>query len=287
MSTTPRDDRSDHVRRLQGEIHDVQSRLFRGDALIRELQGKVAGGGGGGGKITVVSSLPATGADGDEVYLTTDAGEYVWYAGAWHKISLGAQGPQGPQGTTGAQGAAGPQGPKGDAGAIGAQGPQGDVGPQGPVGPAAAGSVLNFQRVWGTDSNYRTTDLVGTITYHVMEQTATLGAPLIQLVYAPTVASWWECETYCQNLRKMDAAYNYVYVGLRLQPADQDGQSLAYAISTQHSTVDTFMHVTVKRTFRLAAGVSYTVQMILGGGNGGNWNYLKAGNYLEAKAWAQ
>lgn len=81
-----------------------------------------SGTGAASGVISVVSSLPPSGANGDTVFLTTDNGLYVWSAGAWHKTSqgapgaAGAQGPAGATGSTGATGAAGPAGARGPAG---------------------------------------------------------------------------------------------------------------------------------------------------------------------------
>src|SRR5262245_45823886 len=57
--------------------------------------------------VTVVTSLPATGSDGDAVFLSGDSSEYIYNAGAWHKVSPGP---------TGATGSAGPQGVPGPTG---------------------------------------------------------------------------------------------------------------------------------------------------------------------------
>jgi hypothetical protein len=102
--------------------------------------GGADGGGGDGENIQVVSVLPASGSSGDEVYLTTDKGNYVWDAGVWNKVSKGDKGDQGIQGvqgipgTTGGQGPPGDKGDKGDKGDTGATGAPGDPGPPGEDG---------------------------------------------------------------------------------------------------------------------------------------------------------
>jgi hypothetical protein len=142
--------------RLQGVVAELDEERNRQGVLIRQLQG--ASNGGGDGKITVVDSLPAEGTNGDEVFLTADNGEYVWSAGAWHKISVGAQGPQGPagpqgiQGPTGPEGPVGPEGPKGDTGDTGPEGPQGDPGTQGATGATGPEGPQGLQGPPGADS---------------------------------------------------------------------------------------------------------------------------------------
>lgn len=89
-----------------GQVSDPSARRALEQISLRWPQSG-GGGGGGGGGVDIVSSLPPTGTDGDEVYLTSDGSEYVWYAGGWHKISPGPQGPTGPQGVPGATGPAG------------------------------------------------------------------------------------------------------------------------------------------------------------------------------------
>jgi Collagen triple helix repeat (20 copies) len=120
---------------LSLELGGVESPDVRHAFEQIALQWQTAGTGTtGGGGIQIVTSLPASGSDGDEVYLTTDGSEYVWYAGAWHKISPGPTGPMGPEGPAGPQGLQGVKGDTGATGATGPAGPQGDPGPQGPQG---------------------------------------------------------------------------------------------------------------------------------------------------------
>jgi hypothetical protein len=114
-----------------------------GDAWVPVIEGTTDfGSGGAGGKIVVVGSLPVSGSDGDEVFLTADGAEYVWYGGAWQKISVGPPGAQGPAGPAGVQGVPGPQGATGAVGPQGAQGVKGDTGVQGVQGvPGPTGPV--------------------------------------------------------------------------------------------------------------------------------------------------
>jgi Collagen triple helix repeat (20 copies) len=94
------------------------------------------------GDIGIAGALPATGTDGDAIYLTTDDGLYI-YDGGWQKISQGDPGPRGPQGIPGADGRDGTNGvdgaigPPGPIGPTGTPGPAGATGPQGPPGPAS------------------------------------------------------------------------------------------------------------------------------------------------------
>lgn len=122
---------------------------------FEQIQGQWPAGGGGGGTssgIQVVTSLPATGKDGDEVYLTSDGGDYVWSAGGWHKVSVGPQGTTGPQGIPGATGSTGATGPTGPAGADSTvPGPTGPTGPAGSTGPAGTGGTNRRHRLTGRD----------------------------------------------------------------------------------------------------------------------------------------
>lgn len=152
---------------------------------------------------------------------------------------------------------------------------------------AKKGAVLNFQRIWCTVAAYRTASFSGTVAYHTLERGAPTGSDFLLLTYNSPVPFWWECVHVNGLIRKDDAAYHYLYSGLQLGGADQDGIIQQIGIFTGHSTVMQFGSVTTKKTFRLPAG-SHTVSAIMGGGNGGTWNYMKNSNcYLEAKAWAQ
>jgi hypothetical protein len=148
--------------------------------------------------------------------------------------------------------------------------------------------VLNRQRIWCTAGAYRTAGFVGTTTYHVPEITATLGNPsLVLTIPALSVPFFLEAEHLNGLVKKEDAAFHNVYVGLRLTPADEDGISLVKAVTTQNSSVNQFVAVLARKTFRCKANQVYTLEAIIGGGSGGTWNYFKDSNCnLEAVAMA-
>jgi len=146
---------------------------------------------------------------------------------------------------------------------------------------------LDVQQICGYTSAYRT-DFAGTVTWHVLERGAATGTDFLRLQITPSVDCWWD--TIHQNglVRKQDAAYHYVYCGMRLTPADADGQTQAVATSTQHSTVDNVMHVTVPFIWKLSAGIAYTLDAIMGAGSGGTWTYYKDARInLKGIAWAR
>lgn len=111
-----------------GQVSDVYARRAFEQIALRWGTGAAAASGGA-STVTVVNSLPATGSNGDAVFLTTDSSEYIWNAGAWRKISPG------PAGSTGPPGTQGPQGPPGADSTV--PGPQGPAGPAGPPGVMA------------------------------------------------------------------------------------------------------------------------------------------------------
>lgn len=214
--------------------------------------------------------------------------------------SVGAVGPKGDKGDLGAKGdpgepgQTGPKGDKGDTGNTGGQGLQGIkgdtgfVGPQGPKGDKGdVGSPTLFcQSLVCTANAYRTSSFNGTVAYHVPEITATMGNPTLSIVVpAQSVPFWLEASHQNGLIRKDDAAYHYLYSGLRLTPADEDDLTIIKQVTTQHSSVDQFMSVQTTKRFRCKAGQAYTIQGIMGGGNGGIWNYIKdAGCFLDVKA---
>lgn len=231
----------------------------------------------------------------------------------------GPQGQQGPTGSTGPQGAAGIEGPKGDPGAqggpgaqgaTGAQGVKGDTGPQGGVGaqgptgaPGATGptgatgpkgdkgdvgnAILNCQSKHCQDVGYRSASFAGTTAYHVIELSAVLGAPsMIITVPSQAVAFWLEAHHQNGLIRKDDSAYHYIYSGIRLTPADEDGLTIIQSVITEHATVDNYMSLSTHKRFRCKAGQAYTIEAIMGAGSGGTWNYSKSSAlcFLETKA---
>lgn len=81
------------------------------------------------GTVTSEATLPPTGNDVGDYYVTEDTGTgFSWNGTVWVNMGV-VRGPQGPQGIQGETGEQGPQGVKGDTGPTGEQGPQGDMGP--------------------------------------------------------------------------------------------------------------------------------------------------------------
>ena len=228
----------------------------------------------------------------------------------------GSQGPQGPAGAAGTQGPSGAAGPKGDPGVQGAQGaqgaqgvkgdkgdtgPQGSIGATGPAGPtgsqgpsgvagpqgeAGDDAILWRDKIRCTANAYRAASFNGTVAYHVLEVTAVMSNPsLVLAVPAQAVDFELECRHNNTLVRKDDAAYHYIYLGMRLIPTDEDGIGTAMIISTQHAGVNNYEGFSIGRSFRCKAGVAYQIQAIMGGGSGGTWNYSKSyDTFLEAKA---
>lgn len=76
------------------------------------------------GVVADEASLPGTGVNPNDAYVTTDTGDlYVWNGSAWQNVGA-IQGPTGPTGPTGAQGIQGQTGPTGSQGATGPIGPE-------------------------------------------------------------------------------------------------------------------------------------------------------------------
>lgn len=146
-----------------------------------------------------------------------------------------------------------------------------------------SGVVLNTQRKTGRNENYVA------VAYNNAAVLPDGGGGSMQFAYTPPVPVWWAVEAGISICQKMDANYNIIYHQLLLTPADQDGINWTQMVGTQHSQVQTYNSRLVRRLYRLAAGVSYTVQLILGSGNGGTWNYYQGTSHfwLEATAWTQ
>lgn len=121
-----------------GQVSDPSARRALEQIELRWPDGTVVG---GDGSVTVVGALPPTGTNGQAVFLTTDNSEYIYNAGAWHKISAGATGPAGVAGPSGVQGPVGLTGTTGPQGPTGIQGPVGPSGPPGPEGPIGDGDI--------------------------------------------------------------------------------------------------------------------------------------------------
>ena len=155
----------------------------------------------------------------------------------------------------------------------GPQGPQGTTGPAGP-----GGAAYSVQRKLGSVGGYV-----------AVTPGAVLDGGKMTLSITPTIPVWWEVVGVAGLVMKMDAAYNYLCGQLHMVPADQDGVADVLQYISQHSQVQTYEGRNVQRLYRLAAGTTYTVQFILGNGDGGTWQIYNdpLRLYLEAKAWAQ
>lgn len=141
------------------------------------------------------------------------------------------------------------------------------------------GGVIKVQRTWigypsATDPGYTAT--------------FTASQSVLALTITPTVPVWWEVYGKMGLVTKVDAAYAYAQMYLQLNVGDQDGVVQGLHYITQHSQVQNLEGYEVKRMFRLAAGTTYTCQMIFGP-SAGSWNYYQGRNmtWLEGKTWPQ
>jgi microcystin-dependent protein len=145
------------------------------------------------------------------------------------------------------------------------------------------GTILNTQSIAGNAEQYNA------VAYNNSTAIPRGAGGLMQLTYTPTVPCWWEVTIGCGIVQKTDAAYHYMYRYIYVTPSDQDNQSTAYQLITQHSQVQTYEFAAVTRLFRLAAGTAYTANMVMGAGSGGSWQYHSGAGqlWMSAKAWAQ
>ena len=98
------------------------------------------------GAVADYASLPSSGVEPGEGWITNDDGMmYIYGSPGFPAYGNGFQlrGPQGPAGATGATGSQGPPGNTGAPGAAGAQGPQGDEGPPGEVSEAELNAAIS------------------------------------------------------------------------------------------------------------------------------------------------
>ena len=111
----------------------------------------------------------------------------------------------------------------------------------------------------------------------------------MQLTYTPPVPAWWAISGGVGILQKTDAAYNYIYTYLNLNPADQDGVAGGQLIGTQYNGVQTYESHSIRRIYRLAAGRTYSCQLCVGSGSGGTWQYNTDPSllWIEGQAWLQ
>jgi hypothetical protein len=119
----------------------------------------------------------------------------------------------------------------------------------------------------------------------------TIGSPLdsggggpMRITYTPPVDAWWDVSGFIGIVNKVDAAYNYIYGGLLISPQDEDGVVESLRLVMQHSQVNTFEWREASRLFKLKAGISYSVDLYLGGNDGGVWQYYRGPNHLHLSA---
>jgi hypothetical protein len=155
------------------------------------------------------------------------------------------------------------------------------TGPQGERGPPGYGAGIAVQRKFATANAHLPMSAAGVITDGP-------GGALMQIEVTPDVPSWWEVNGHMGYVQKTDAAYGYVYGGVLLSPADEDNQTQALHLLTQHSTVNQFDHRAATRIWRLAAGTRYVASLQLLSMQG-TWS-VYAGNsqlWIEGKLWPQ
>ena len=151
------------------------------------------------------------------------------------------------------------------------------VGPQGP-----AGGPLNAQQIFGTSEAYSSV-FTGPGGYMQLWADAASTVPL-RLTYTPPVDCWWDCWVNIGLVAKTSAEYTYMYGGLLITPADQDGVANQVHLITQHSTVQQYEGRFARRLFKLAAGTTYRVDGVVGGGSGGQWQYYIGKSQLSLGA---
>lgn len=109
-------------------------------------------------------------------------------------------------------------------------------------------SVLNFQRIAGNNAGY-----VNVVDGETVKRS---GSIELSLQYTPSVACWWTCRIHVGLLQVLTAP-GLLYLNLALTPADADALSSHMQRNTDASG---YTNRQVTRTFRLNAGVTYTIR---------------------------
>jgi hypothetical protein len=78
----------------------------------------------------------------------------------------------------------------------------------------------------------------------------------LSLSYTPSVACWWRCHMHV-GLMQVLTGPALAYLNMQVVPADADGMASSFQRNTDASG---YTHREVTRTFRLNAGVAYTVR---------------------------
>lgn len=146
-----------------------------------------------------------------------------------------------------------------------------------------AGTLLDVQidRAVGAETNYVALGASG------VYFTKT-GSTLLEIEYKTEVPCWWDVTAVIGSLQKTDAAYNYAYMGIVLDPPDADGVNSRYGIAVQHSTVTSYKYRAIRCAFRLESGFTYTCNLQFTH-SGGTWQFLQSPKtaYIIGKVFAQ
>lgn len=136
--------------------------------------------------------------------------------------------------------------------------------------------AIDFQRLLGNYNGY-----LGPFspTSENMLYTHPDGLTPIQLTYTPPIDAWWDVTLQAGLVQKADANYNYAQIHQKMLTPDADGDQYGYHYINQHLSVQTYEGYSVRKLWKLAAGVSYTVraQIIV---NGGSWQYYAGPAHL-------
>ena len=156
-------------------------------------------------------------------------------------------------------------------------------GPQGAAGTPGVGALLAVQRQWGRMERWQ----VGHAP-NIPIWCNDNGSQVMQLAYTPDVPCWWDVMANIGVIYQTVAAYYYRIITLQLSPADADGLSQSNQYEMQASSVQAYTFSQMQHTFKLNAGVAYTVSAMLSF-SGGSWDIYQGPGQLqmEGKVLAQ
>lgn len=136
------------------------------------------------------------------------------------------------------------------------------VGTNGLLFTPSRGSVLHEAEQWGLAATYHNLTAVGTW-YDLTRDGATgaVGATPYSISFTPPVDCWWEVDG-TVYFYQANAAYTYCYASIALNVADADGAGDHQEITSGlHSGVIIYQTRSVKKKFKLTAGVAYTARL--------------------------
>jgi len=112
---------------------------------------------------------------------------------------------------------------------------------------------------------------------------------LLVWAYTPPVDVWVEATVGVGLINKLDAAYHYIQLQLRCQPAPAVGFSdVCVGTNVLHNGVNYYGSFVGTKLYGLSAGVAYTIdpRFVV---NGGSWNYYQGTGqlWMQGKAWAR